>query len=517
MHRLTAGGLGLVSVLAGKVSIACGLRRAPEGWRRTVGILLRSEHTRFAVSAFGLHVPGATGTDSPDRIRALAADALRRHLSRAPDAHFALEWRPAVTIRRRTAAVDVVLLEFAADGDVTALTPVSADSVPAEVRKAAADAVMAAYNATRTMPEIDRPRALRRAIDGRLASDASAAAFARRMLSATCVSFETLDTVDGAARFLPPRFHFRRSLGFGFLTVVMRPTAVPGDVDVWMSAHHVGLDGVPLQELVSGLEREWGSDRAMAFPPADVDGAFMLPRRCSVDGERAVDETLAFVDFSPVVALRRAVNSRFSDRLRAPATFGAVLAWILEGEPEFSGVRVASTVDVAASNGYERDVDVVPLRPADYAKTSNRWDDFVGFANEFNRLLALSRERKSPLREGMSTAGLLPASVHSHIVRANPPALDDTFGSVCITIIKDAKVFVAPMTDLGLGHGFFAIGRIDLPAADGSRVGAVSIKGDAGRIAGHHAALRRAIARSVTLAASLLDSRDSHHPRSEGH
>ena len=36
------------------------------------------------------------------------------------------------------------------------------------------------------------------------------------------------------------------------------------------------------------------------------------------------------------------------------------------GEPEFAGVRVASTVDVAAGGGYERDVDVVSLRPADF-------------------------------------------------------------------------------------------------------------------------------------------------------
>jgi len=103
----------------------------------------------------------------------------------------------------------------------------------------------------------------------------------------------------------------------------------------------------------------------------------------------------------------------------------------------------------------------------------------------------------------MSTAGLLPAAVHSHVVRSNPAALDDTFGSLCITIIKDAKVFVAPMTDLGLGHGFFAIGSTGLPTADGRTVAAVSIKGDSGRISDHHAALRRAIARSATAAQTL--------------
>ena len=507
MNRLTAGGLALLSVLAGKVAIACRLRRPPEGWRRTVGILLRSESTRFAVSEFGLRVPGASSNDVPARARESAADALREYLSTSRDAYFRLDWRPAVTIRRRIPAVDLVLLDFGSDGELSGITPFIADTpgdaVSGPRRERALAAIVSAYNRTHRLPEVDRPLALRRVVDQQLGSDdGGAIAFAHRLLAASCVSFEAVDEHDAAARFVPPRFHLRRPLGWGFLSFVIRDHT-PSGVDVWASAHHVGLDGVPLQELMSGLARAWGSSGAVSFPPADVDRAFMLPRACSVDRERAVDEMLAFVDFAPVTALRRALNRRFADRLHAPATFGAVLAWMLEAEPEFSGVRIASTVDVAASNGYERDVDVVPLRPADYAKTRNRWDDFVDFSNEFNRLLALSRARRSPLREGMSTGGLLPAAVHAHVVRANPAALDETFGSLCITIIKDAKVFVAPMTDLGLGHGFFAIGSTNLPSIDGTPVAAVSIKGDAGRIGGHHAALRRAIARSATLAAAI--------------
>ena len=51
----------------------------------------------------------------------------------------------------------------------------------------------------------------------------------------------------------------------------------------------------------------------------------------------------------------------------------------------------------------------------------------------------------------MQTAGLLPAWAHSAVVRSNPAALDETFGTLCITIMRDARVFIAPMTDLGLG------------------------------------------------------------------
>ena len=180
----------------------------------------------------------------------------------------------------------------------------------------------------------------------------------------------------------------------------------------------------------------------------------------------------------------------------------ALLAWLLSGEPEFAGARVASTVDVAASGGYDRDVDVVPLRPADFArKGGGEWAGFVDFVREFNRLIALSRTRTSPLRREMQAAGLLPPWVHVSAVRASPGLIDDTFGSLCITIVRDAKVFVAPMTDVGLGHGFFAIGNAGLPSADGSRVTAVSIKGDAGTIAEYPAILRRVVNRSAGLRA----------------
>ena len=85
------------SVLAGKAMIAAGLRRPPEGWRRTVGILLRSESTRFALSAFGLRVPEAGSAAPPgsDALQFRTARALQAFLATEPDAHFALEWLPA--------------------------------------------------------------------------------------------------------------------------------------------------------------------------------------------------------------------------------------------------------------------------------------------------------------------------------------------------------------------------------------------------------------------------------------
>jgi hypothetical protein len=506
--RLGAAVIALGSVIAGKTMVACGLRRLPEGWRRTLGILLRSEPTRFALSAFGVSLPAAAAAaQDPVELEQRSADALRTYLAGQPDAQFALEWRQAITIRRPTRSVDVVLLRFAAGGDLETLTPHLADAGSSTghdaQRTQVHGALVTAYNRTRRLPEVERPSALRHALDAACAqpshpdAEREMKAYARRLLSACCLSFEDIDLRDQKQRFRPPDFCSRRNFGFGSLTVVLRLAPERRAVDVWMSVHHVALDGVPLQELISGLESTWGTSEHVVYPAADPDRPFMDARGCSMPGERDVQEMLAFVDFSPVLALRETLNARYAQAAGGSITLGAILAWLLNLEPEFSGVRIASTVDVAASGGYDRDVDVVPLRPADFVSGPDPWDGFAAFAAEFNRLIALSRARTSPLRRGLQTAGLLPAWVHAHSVRSNPAALDATFGSLCITIIRDAKVFMAPMTDLGLGHGFFAIGNTNLPAPDGRRVTAVSIKGHAGTIARHHAVLQRVIQRSL--------------------
>jgi hypothetical protein len=508
--RLGVSLVALGAVIAGKALIACRIRRAPEGWRRTLGILLRSEPTRFALSAFGLRVPGPPSANADvEAVECGAADALRAFLATQRDAHFGLEWHDAVTIRRRIESVDVARLRFSGAGDLERLTAhltdAAQDGPAAPLRHQVHQAIVAAYNRTRHLPEVHRPSALLRAVESACSTSADRAVvrnmltYARRLLSACCLSFETIDMSDSTQRFRPPDFRARRNLAFGFLSVVIRLASDQRAADVWMSAHHVGLDGVPLQELVSELERAWGTTEPVVFPAADDDRPFMDARVCSVPGERDVHEMLAFVDFSPVFALREVLNERYAGAAGGPITFGALLAWLLSREPEFAGVRIASTVDVAASAGYDRDVDVVPLRPADFAKGEGPWDGFADFSREFNRLIAESRARTSPLRRQMQTAGLLPASVHSQMVRSDPAALDETFGSLCVTIIRDAKVFVAPMTDLGLGHGFFGIGNTGLAGADGRRVTAVSIKGDAGTIAGHPAILRRVIDRCSAL------------------
>jgi hypothetical protein len=507
--RLGANLAAAASVLTGKAMIGMGLRRAPEGWRRTVGILLRSESTRFALSAFALRVPQGNVTGSPDDSLTRIAQALVAFLAKEPDAHFCLEWRRPVTLRRRIAFVDLVVLRFAAEGTLEAVDPYLApggNSAPAsDLRAQVHRAIVEAYNETSRLPEVERPRTLadrvRAAVGSSVIGDGvqAAQAYAQRLLAACCLSFEQRDLADPTLRFRPPAFAARRTLGFGYLSWIARSNDVVGSVDLWVSSHHVGLDGVPLQDLLDRLERAWGVAESVVFPSATPGQAFVEPHPCHAPGERPVDQLTTFVDLSPLLVLRQDLNKRYAGHVGGGLTLGTLIAWLLSQEPEFGGVRIASTVDVAASSGYERDVDVVSIRPADYATDERPWGGFIEFAREFNRQIAGARTRTSPVRAGMQTAGLIPAWAHAAVVRSNPAALDDAFGSLCVTIVREARVFIAPMTDLGLGHGFFAIGSANLPSADGTRVTSVCVKGEAGRIAHYPAILQRVIERSARL------------------
>jgi hypothetical protein len=48
---------------------------------------------------------------------------------------------------------------------------------------------------------------------------------------------------------------------------------------------------------------------------------------------------------------------------------------------------------------------------------------------------------------------------------------------MAVTILKDARVFGAPVATVGHPFGFIAIGSVGLPTSNGSKVGCIMAKG----------------------------------------
>lgn len=252
--------------------------------------------------------------------------------------------------------------------------------------------------------------------------------------------------------------------------------------DVWAYAHHTGTDGVPLQELVCRLTAAWGRAGAVNYPEPEGDP---LIRPCHFPGERPVYESLSFHDFSGLLAERKRLNtSKVTGD--AEVSVGGVFMAALAREPEFVRVKFGSTVDVTASNGYDRCVGMVSLAPGAF-------DSVRAFASAYDAAVSDVRVRKGPAATAIDTAKQLPAWLHRAMLVQFPEVTDATFGSVGLSILREADLFVAPFADLGFPGGFIAIGNVSLPAASGRRVGCVSVKGDRDTVERVPAAIRRAL------------------------
>jgi hypothetical protein len=235
-----------------------------------------------------------------------------------------------------------------------------------------------------------------------------------------------------------------------------------------------------LQELLTRLETAWGIEEAR-FPTPDEFAD--TPRACHVPGEREVYETVSFHDFTELLALRR----RLSDEHGTATPLVSLLLWLLGREPEFRGVKFGSTVDVPAGGRSERDVDLIALRPAEFA-------DLPAYARAFTAAIDASRARTGPTRRAMSDTELLPPWLHRKLLETNPKGVAETFGTVGVSVVKGAKVIVAPLSDVGFPGGFISVGSADLPATDGGRVVAVTVRGTREQAATYPAVLRRMLA-----------------------
>ncbi len=257
-----------------------------------------------------------------------------------------------------------------------------------------------------------------------------------------------------------------------------------GAADLWFRFNHAGIDGVPAQEALTRLENAWGVVENVTYPTAREFEAFTGPRPSP--GREGLAEVQSFIDFAPVLAWRKRENSRLPE----PLTFSAALLWILARHPALEGLHMGTTVEVGATGALERGVGVVVVRPDEYERTG-----LASYARDFNRRMERTRLRASAGCRTLDAAALIPATHAGSLLRH---ALDrdmTAFGSLGLTVLKDARVFGAPIAERGHADGFIAIGNLALPTGDGGKVGCITVKGPAQRISRYPALIAEAVAR----------------------
>ena len=485
----------LISILLIKLRLC----PEPDPWRRTVSVGLRSEASKFGLSAFALRAIqyGADKQLSGDEERQRIAERLARFLQTEPIAHFTLRHHRFCSYRVANPFGDLVVAYFSPSGELRRIAPVLDDRHPIAIkasdRREIDFLILGEYNRTRQLPEHSRIRVfIRKVMKGCISVSKPAAArplasaYAKRILNGSCVSFET-GTMDPAKRFDPPDFRIRRIVGAGFLNIVCR-RASDKATDIWMQVHHTGGDGVPIQELLTRLENAWGSVPGVLFPNDTGVPPKILPCYAGTQ-ERRLQLLTDYIDFSPFLRIREDLKKQLAEEGIEALPLGALFLWCLAHQPEFQGAKFATAVDVPPNKIVARGVDLVAICPADYMDRCG----FAAYLRSFNQLIVDARNRCTQSYQAMRGLALLPPIIAWTALRLNSSASRKTFGTVGISIVKDAKVVVGTMADQGFDGGFILIGNMSLPCANGGTSASVSVKGDYEAIRGYPMAIRRAI------------------------
>src|SRR5579871_2640626 len=281
------------------------------------------------------------------------------------------------------------------------------------------------------------------------------------------------DGWEGDGRFEISNLRFEKGIELPVMEFVAR-IAADGRVDLWARVNHVAVDGVPAQEMMSRLEKAWGVREEVVFPIGEEFAAFEGPR--DTPGREGAAEVQTFVDFSALLAWRK----KWNEKLVEPMTVSAAILWWLAKLRGFERMYMGTTVEVGAVDGLGRGVGVVVVRPGDYFGRAGGGERYVA---KFNREVDLTRRRKSASCKTLDAAAHLPAGLEKAVLKFGLEQGTTAFGRVGLTILKDAKVFGAPLGDAGHRDGFIAIGGIALKAREEKRVGCVVVKGDREKIA----------------------------------
>ena len=136
-------------------------------------------------------------------------------------------------------------------------------------------------------------------------------------------------------------------------------------------------------------------------------------------------------------------------------------------------VDTALMEDVPAD---QRNISLMVIRPNKYRSEKNSLHGFLHFQREFNQRMFATRLGKSESYELLELYAMIHPMFYYIARYFMPDAMGEILGTAGVTILKDAEMFVSPLTDLQI-NGFIALGNLMMPTEDGKTAGAVSICG----------------------------------------
>ena len=151
-----------ISFLIATLFIKLRLRPEPEPWRRTVGTGLRSEASKFGLSAFGIHAGSSLIGENPSGDEQHFTKRFAAFLQTEPSGRFSLRHDRFCSYRVANGCADVMLAEFSPCRELRSIWPLLDSRYPVVLssneRGEVESLIVGAYNRTRQLPEFVRAR-----------------------------------------------------------------------------------------------------------------------------------------------------------------------------------------------------------------------------------------------------------------------------------------------------------------------------------------------------------------------
>jgi len=474
-----------------------GFKAKEEGWRKATGIFLRQEHTKFILAAFRLHYYNKTKL-SPDveTSKQVLIERLAKFLHKTPAYHWTNEAGFFMNKRKKVFFTDITEVIFTDDGRILKLIP-HFDEVRStfamltpEIMEKALNQIMFYCNKTCNLRDPKRARKIHKKLSLWVmfqynlsrSGQQELSLFINRIMNGTFIQFEVLtddpETMQ-KERLATPNTQRRRHPGFGLLNIFCRFTNNLGEADLWFQYHHVPVDGMPMQEMLDELKKEWGTCGKIKYPALGSPAAEME----LYDFGHKICRARIYTCFDELMELRKKINEKYYSQMGGPATVASILIWGLSRHPELRSRKFLFPVDTSLLVDYpqDRSISLVIIRPGKFFDPDKPARGFIEYQNEFNRHLFATRLGKSETYELLELYALSHPLFYYFAGKLMPQAMGEIIGTAGITILRDSEMFISPMTDVHF-NGFIAMGNMKMPTEDGGNACAVSFCGNKERV-----------------------------------
>ncbi|MCF6177357.1 MAG: alpha/beta hydrolase [Victivallaceae bacterium] len=494
-----------------------GFSTSENGWRKASQVYLRKEHSKFCLATFRLNcqAPDAPQPTDIDAVRQQIVKRLAAFIKDNAVFHWGINWKRFSAKRHHNRYVDIIEADFDRKGGLLHITPhfdSMNDRFPALSkfhRHTLHQQLVKKYNESIKISDKRRLISLKKRLTKYINATPSISPrtylemrhYVKRILNGTFIHFERLPNETGEElaeyRLKTPNFKRRKHPGGGLLNILCRVSANLKECDLWFQYHHIPVDGMPMQEMLEKLKNDWGEAGLFHYPPLSSKAA--KPELFYFGNK--IFRARVFCDFSAVLAIRKKLNEKYYSEMGGSVSFPCLMLWALTRQKCFRQHKFSMPVDTATFEqsglAEERNITLMFTRPGKYNNPDEPFDSFLKFARAFNQNLFLTRMGKSESHEFLELCAITHPLFYSFTKYFMPHALKEIVGTVGITVIRNAEMFVSPMTDLQV-DGFLAFGNCRIPTMDGKFAGAVSICGSKEQLRQYIPALQEATANIAT-------------------